>query len=56
MGSERTGQPHLDGDELKELVAELIPMVNRYGTLGLDEAVAEIKRQLVEEECEWLAC
>jgi hypothetical protein len=48
-------QPHLDPDELQEVVEALFPLVNRFGTLGLDEAIREIKRQLVEEDCEWLA-
>ena len=45
-------EPHLDSDELEEVVERLMPIVDEYGWLGIEEAVAEIKRRVIDGELE----
>jgi hypothetical protein len=45
-------EPHLGPDELEEVIDALIPIVGRYGTLGIQEAMTEISKRLVSGEIE----
>lgn len=42
-------EPHLTADELEEVVESLRPIAQEYGTLGIEEALAEINRRLLED-------
>lgn len=41
--------PHLDDDELEEAVDLLVPLVERFGTDGIEEALAAIKSGALDE-------
>lgn len=42
-------EKHLTPDELEWVIGRLATIVERYGTLGVEEALAEMKRRVIEE-------
>ena len=49
-----TTEPHLDPDELEWVVDRLVQIVKQYGTLGIEEGLAEVNRRMYEEGEEYV--